>query len=293
MLLILQNYLPVLIFLCLIFSLNIRSQEAITGTINEQYLGISFTVPDNWQAYKAEIGYFLVSETRKGFILVMQHDYESIEELRDAARETLADENGTLLQPDGDLEMIGTSGIAMHYNGYVEWQQAKAYAIALVSPYGGGVTILTAVEPQTFSQLYIELVKGIADGVQFSKPEIPPVVEQWKNNLTGMRLTYMHTYSSGTSGGFSDRIVIDLCPSGTFAYSSSHNLSIDTGGAYGYNHARDGGAGKWDIISINGQPALQLAFHDGNIQQHMISLQGDSFNLDNRRYFRTNDAQCF
>ena len=270
-----------------------HSQEPLTGRINEPYLGISFTVPDTWTAYKTEIGYFMVSETVKGFVIIMQHDYNSIQELQNAAMEGIADESGTILQPDGKPERYGETALSIKLTGYVEWQQAKAYALALLSSHGGGVTILTAVEPQIFSQQYIELVKNIAQGVEFSKPETPPVVEQWKNALTGMRLTYMHTYSSGTSGGFSDKIVIDLCPNGTFSYSSSHNLSIDTGGAYGYNHAKDGGAGKWDIISIHGKPTLQLSFHDGNIQQHMISLQGDSFYLDNRRYFRTNDAQCF
>jgi hypothetical protein len=279
-------------FITVALSGTLHAQEAVTGTVVEPYLGITFTVPDAWETYKTEIGYLMVSESEKGFVLVMQHDYNSIDELRSAAREGIADESGTYLQPEGNPESIGTSGIAMHYTGYVEWQQAKAYAVALISPHGGGVTILTAVEPQTFSQSYIDLVKSIAEGVRFSEPEIPPVVEQWKNSLTGMRLTYMHTYSSGTTGGFSDKIVIDLCPSGAFSYSSSHNLSVDTGGAFGYNHARDGGAGKWNVISVNGQPALQLSFHDGNLKQYMISLQGDSFYLDNTRYFRTNDAQC-
>ncbi len=270
-----------------------RSQDPLAGKINEPYLGISFTVPDDWTAYKTEIGYLMVSETERGFVLIMQHGYNSIQELQNAAMEGIADESGTYLQPEGKPEQIGTSGLSMQYTGYVEWQQAKAYALALLSSHGGGVTILTAVEPQTFSQQYVDLVKNIGQGVEFSKPETPPVVEQWKNALTGMRLTYMHTYSSGTSGGFSDEIVIDLCPNGTFSYSSSHNLSIDTGGAFGYNHGRDGGAGTWDIINGSGKPALQLSFHDGTIRQHMISLQGDNFYLDNNRYFRTNDTQCF
>jgi len=292
MFLFLRNYLPLLMFLCLMFSLNIRSQDAITGTINEQYLGISFTVPDNWQAYEAEIGYLLVSETQKGFILVMQHDYDSIEELRNAARETLADENGTYLQPDGNPEMIGTSGIAMHYAGTVEWQQAKAYALALISPHGGGLTILTAVEPQSFSQKYIDLVHTIGRGVEFTKPEIPPVVEQWRHALTGMRLTYMHTYSSGSSGGFSDKIVIDLCSGGVFGYSDRSSVSVDVGGAFGFSHGQGGGAGAWDIVPVNGQPALQLSFHDGSVHRYFISLEDDKFYLDNRRYFRTHDPAC-
>ncbi len=272
---------------------SVRSQEQLTGKINERYLGIAFTIPEQWTGYKTDIGYLMVSETQKGFILVMQHGYNSVSELRGAAREVIADDGGTLLQPEGEPEAIGNSALGMHYTGYVEYQQAKAYAIGLISSHGGGVTILTAVEPQTFSQTYIDLVKNIARGVEFSKPEIPPVVDEWKNSLSGMRLTYMHTYSSGTSGGFSDRIVIDLCPDNIFSYSSSHNLSIDTGGAFGYNHGNDGGAGSWDIISVNGQPALQLSFNDGSLRQHMISFENNTFYLDNRRYFRTREAQCY
>lgn len=62
----------------------------------------------------------------------------------------------------------------------VEWQQVKAYALVFLSSYGGGVTILTAVEPQTFSQKYIELVQTIARGVEFSKPETPPIIDQYR-----------------------------------------------------------------------------------------------------------------
>jgi hypothetical protein len=286
-------HLVMIIVTTAMLSVDGRSQEQVTGKITEPYLGISFTVPDLWTAYKTEIGYLMVSESEKGFVLVMQHSYNSIQELRNAAMEGIADESGTNLQPEGNPEQYGETGLSIKLTGYVEWQQAKAYALALLSPHGGGITILTAVEPQTFSQKYIELVQTIAQGVEFSKPETPPVVDQWKNALTGMRLTYMHTYSSGTSGGFSDKIVIDLCPNGTFSYSSSHNLSVDTGGAFGYSHGKDGGAGTWDIINVSGHPALQLSFHDGSVKQHMISLQGDSFYLDNTRYFRTRDAQCW
>jgi hypothetical protein len=285
-------YAIALFFISAAIYANVQSQEPLTGKISERYLGIAFTVPDGWQAYKTEIGYLMVSETRKGFILVLPHDYNTVDELRQGAREGLADESGTMLQPEKEPEIIGNNGVSVEFTGYVEWQPAKAYALGLVSPHGGGVTILSAVEPESYSRQYIELVRNIGSGVEFTKPEIPPVVEQWKNNLSGMRLTYMHTYTSGTSGGFSDKVVINLCPDGSFSYSDRSNLSIDVGGAYGYSHGQGSGAGSWDVVSVNGQPALQLMFHDGSVRRHMISYQNNSFYLDNNKYFRTNDAGC-
>ena len=263
-----------------------------TGRVAEPYSGMAFTVPEGWSAWTTQIGYLIGSDHYKGFRLVMQHQYNSVSELVQAASEPIQDDNGTMLHHESAPERFGESGISAYYTGYVEWQKAKAYAIGLISPYGGGVTILTAVEPEAFSDQYSERVQKIANGTTFSEPEVPPVVDQWKQDLAGVRLTYMHSYSSGLSGGYSDHIEIHLCHDRSFGYTDKSSVSVNVDGGYGFSHGRGSGAGTWDIISASGRPALQLSFHNGEQQIHRITLQGNDLYLENRRYFRTRNALC-
>ncbi len=287
------NQITTLLFIFLLMLHNgSQAREPVTGRVSEPIPGIAFTVPEGWSAWKTELGYLMGSDHHKGFILVMQHQYNSVSELVQAASEPIQDGSGTILQRERAPERYGESGISAYYSGYVEWQQAKAYAIGLISPFGGGVTILTAVEPGAFSDQYTGRVQRIADGVTFSEPEVPPVVDQWKQDLAGVRLTYMHSYSSGLSGGYSDHIEIHLCHDRSFRYTDKSSVSVNVDGGSGFSHGRGGGAGIWDIISANGQPALQLSFHNGEHRIYRITLQSNDLYLENRRYFRTRNALC-
>lgn len=286
-----------LLFLVLLFAAGLTSglyaQEPLTGNVEDRYLGISFHVPDDWTTYNTGAGYLMASETQKGFILIMQNEFNTIEALQSAAREGIVEEeSGIFLMPEGDIDPFMDHGVQAEMTGMVEWQHAKAFAVGLLTPFDTGVTILTAVDPGIFSKEYVYRVQKIAGEMTFAKPQDHPVVEQWKESLSGMRLTYMNTYSSGTSGGFSDKIEIDLCPGGSFTYSDRSTISVNSGGGSMFNHDRNRGDGNWDIIDSGGQPALQLTYYDGSNRTYQISVDGDTFYLDSRRYFRTQDAAC-
>jgi hypothetical protein len=276
----------------LMFHNDSQASEPVTGRVTEPFAGVAFTVPQGWSAWKTDIGYVMGSDHHKGFILVMQHQYNSVAELMQAAAEPILDDSGTMLQQKSAPEKYGESGISAHYTGFVEWQQAKAFVIGLISPFGGGVTILTAVEPATFSDQYPERVRKIADGITFTEPEVPPIVDQLKQDLAGIRLTYMHSYTSGLTGGYRDHIEIHLCHDRAFGYSDKSSVSVNVDGGYGFGHGSGGGSGAWDVISVNGQPALQLNFHSGEQKIYHIAIQGNDLYLENRRYFRTRDALC-
>lgn len=286
-----------LLFLILLFATGLTSglyaQEPLTGNVEDRYLGISFHVPDGWTSYKTGAGYLMASETQKGFILIIQNEYNTIEALQSAAREGIVEEeSGIFLMPEGDSKPFMEHGVQAELTGMVEWQQAKAYAVGLLTAFNSGVTILTAVDPGIYSQEYVDRVQKIAGEMTFAKPVNHPVVDEWKESLSRMRLTYMNTYSSGTSGGYSDKIEIDLCPGGTFIYSGRSTISVNAGGGSLFNHDRNRGDGNWDIIDYGGQPALQLSYYDGSHRTYQISVDGDTFYLDNRRYFRTRNASC-
>lgn len=271
----------------------LAGQDPLTGKVDAPYLGLTFSVPEGWTAYKAGEGFLLGSDTQAGFILIMQNEYSTLEAIRIGTREGIIDEmNGIILQPESGAELFMENGVQIHLAGQVEWQQVKAYAVGLITPSNTGITILTAVEPGSFSPDYVERVQNIAKGLSFSKPEVHPIAEQWIQNLTGMRLTYMNSYSSGSSGGYSDTIEIDLCPGRVFNYSDRSNMSLDVSGGFAYSHGQNKGDGTWTVASGGGLPILQLMFHDGSTRQYTISVERDDFYLDNRRYFRTREAAC-
>lgn len=269
----------------------VTQPDRTTQTVAAPSLGFKFNLPPGWMANQLQTGYLLGSQTQKGFVLILSHQYSSIQDLETAAQQGIADENGTRLHLSGTIESLGENGIAAPFTGLVEWQQAKAHAISLLSPHGGGVTILAAVEEKSYSSDYEKLAEQVGNSVSFFKPEIPPVVDQWKETLTGARLTYMWNYYSGGSGGSyaggSQTTKIDLCPQGYFNYMDRNQMAVDGGGSSGYGGGNDRGSGTWQVLSRGQQPVLRLTFHDGRLLEYALSMEEGKTFLDDKRFFRT------
>jgi len=238
------------------------------------------------------VGYVMGSRTQKGFILILLHELNSREELRSSAREGIVDQNGTALRLTSGLKNYGQQGLQGELSGTVEYQPARAYAISMVSPYGGGVTILAVVEKKSYTGKYADLAQAVAKSIRFFKPQAPPITEEWKQRLSGARLTYMWSYYSGGGGGAyaggSQKTIIDLCEQGYFRYSDNNQMAVDGGGSVsGYSGGNSQGQGKWQVVARGNQPILQLQFHDGKLYEYVLSLDGSKTYLDNKRFFRT------
>lgn len=265
--------------------------------IVEKDVGVRFRVPKGWIAKKTEMGYLLGSNTEKGFLLVSSHELPSIEQLRAEAQAGLTDENGTALQLSGEVVPFGKNGLAAEYRGAVEWQPARAYAIGLLSPHGGGVTVLAAVEEASYSGKYRRLAETVATSVEFFEPQVSPVAEEWKQRLSNARLTYLWSYYSdsgvdGSYAGGSQETVIDLCGQGYFRYSDRNETAVDGGYGTGYNaggfaSGKDRGQGTWEVATRGAQALLRLKFHDGRVFEYVLSLREGKTYLDHKRYFRT------
>jgi hypothetical protein len=265
--------------------------------IVDKEFGVRFTPPKGWIAQKNEAGYLLGSHTEKGVIVMTGNEYSSLEQMRAEARQGLVDENGTNLQLAGEIVAIGEKMLGAPYQGMVEWQPAKAYAVGLLSPLGGGVSIIAMVETVSYSEKYADYVKAIAKSMQFFKPETPPIAEQWKRDLSGVKLTYLWSYYSGGSSdgsyaGGSQKTEIHLCPQGLLKNFDSNQMAIDGGYSSGYNASaygggKDQGRGTWEVAAQGQTPLLVLRFNDGRVKQFQISYKNKKFYLDGNRYFRT------
>ena len=274
-----------IILIAVLFTTNLFAQK--TGRVDYKTLGISFTIPDGWVGQETEASFIMGSNTVAGFILLIPNGITSMSAMEMEARKGISEENGTFLQLDGELEKINNNTIGGEYKGLIEWSKCKAFMIGKVNPFGNGVTVLAATTSQLYSAEYKKLAKQVAASIQFSKPVLPEVSKQWSETLKNARLTYMNTVSS-YDGGFSDKIVIDLCAQGYFRHSSNSSMAFDTDAGFGSSHANDKGAGTWKVTAnAAGQAVLQLNFNDGSISEYVITLEDGKTFLNGTRYFRT------
>ncbi|RLE17799.1 MAG: hypothetical protein DRJ08_02820 [Acidobacteria bacterium] len=134
--------------------------------------GFSFQPPADWVArVNPGAGYILGSQNHKGVILVSHHSYPSLEKMRTEAAGGLIDPKSNVrLIPEDGFESVGNNGFGGLLSGTIQGKQAKAYLLGLMSPYGGGVSILVAVTPESYTSQYPGFAKTLAASVQFSRP---------------------------------------------------------------------------------------------------------------------------
>ncbi len=264
--------------------------------IIEKERGIRFVIPKGWIGRKTEAGYVFGSKTDKGIMLMLPHDFKSLGVLRQEAHKGII-EAGTVLKLQGKVHSFGKNGLAAKYSGTMQGQKATAYAIGLISPYGGGVTIFVAVESASYSTKYQKVAEALARSVKFFKPEVPSVAEEWKKRLNNSRLTYMWSYYSGGSvdgsyAGGSQETKIDLCAQGYFRYSDRSEMAVDGGyssdyNVSGYDADRDKGQGTWEVVGRGQQAVLRLKFRDGRVFEYTLHLQDGKTYLNGKRFYRT------
>ncbi len=293
-----RKYLKYFLFVIVLIPGSLLAQ--ITGKIELKELGINIIIPEGWQAWETEEG-LAASSTASSFTVNLSlHDNRSSASLK-SEMELGLNEPGMSLKLINQLESIHNTGWAGEYEGKIMLLNAKAYFASLVNPYGQGVTVYCSSLTRQYTSQVPEIVHLFIEGISFFEPVQPTVVqsttaevdpstiEAWKQKFNDAKLTYMHTYSSGSSGGFSDKIEIHICSKGYFIYKSRSTVSVDTGGAFGYGSGGDAGDGSWEIVAGNqGYAVLRLKFKNGNnVYEYNLSSEDGKTFLNDRRYFVT------
>ena len=277
----------------LIFTANNVSAQQ-TGKINFEQIGIAFTIPSGWMGQEADGMYLMGSNTIPGLVLMIPQNYADMEAMKKDIQAGYADAAGTVLKPEGSIEVLGDGALGVVYTGTVEGQPAKGYLIGVLNPHGQEVGILSVTTIDQYSEAQPKVAKAIWKSLEFSEPTTGPIIEQWKKDLSGVKLTYMNSYSSssyvdgGISGGYSTKIVFDLCSAGYFNYYGSDDMSMGGDYSSAYSSNKGKGSGSWDIVvSADGSPLLQLKFNNGKVWEYHIEWKGEEFHMDGKRYFRT------
>lgn len=266
----------------------ISTQKATGKIYTAPNSAFQFNLPQAWKAQVLENGsYLLGHHSVAGFIMIMPHEYGSLTQMQQASIQGIQ-EDGIVLSPSSEFTAYGKNGLMVDFGGTIQGQPVKSHAIGLVSPFGGGLTILTAVTNHLYTKEHLTIIQSIANSVTFSKPKVTAASNSWNSRLTGKRLLYLKT-----ANGFSDKITIDLCRNGQFGYNS--NSSGMSGGATTLTYAgQNGGQGTWKIKGRGQQTILILSFTNGEIYEYQLSKRASmgQVNLDNRRYFIQDESAC-
>ncbi len=280
-----------------LFAICILIQSAnaqLSGPVDYPYLGVKFSIPQNWVGQESEEGILMGSNNEAGLMIMMPHTFQSIDQIKQEAELGITDE-GLSLRRSGEFQAEGNNGIGAEFSGTVQGEAAKAYLISLLNPNGGGVTMMAMTTTSVYSPQLVGRVRELSQSVVFSQPKQSDEVAEWKAYFSNKRLTYMNTYSStdynGGYSGYSDKKIMHLCGEGYFKSSSSSNSSFDTGGGaggFGYTHGQGKGAGTWKIVpNSQGKAILELTFYEGNVVEYQLEFTDDKTYLNGTRYFVT------
>ncbi len=238
--------------------------------INDAGLGISFVAPAGWMAKKQGEVLLLGSNTHKGFIIIQPHSYTNINQMSQDASEGLTDEeSGILLTPASQFQAFGKNGLSGEFAGTVQGVQARAFAVGLISPKGGGgVTILAAVESGSYTTAYPGFVRSIASSLTFSSPQASTSSAgsgATDANLMNYFKGEYYSYSGGSTiyGGAGTERTITLCPDGN--YRDSYEFSASGGDWGGATNQR--GAARWSIQGSQTQGVITVTYANGQSKQ--------------------------
>ncbi len=280
-----------LLILALLTTEHLKAQ--LTGVINYEQYGISFTIPEGWVGQEQEESILMQSRTIPGIGVITTHTYTK-SELEEEAKKGLKEGYGTNMQLQGELEHLSATAIGGIFEGKLEGSNAKSYVIGIENPNeeGLGISIMIATYPNMFTDKHIETAKEIYKSFTFKKVEKSDEIVEWIEFFQDVKLTYMDSYSSSTGGGYSSEESMDLCSEGYFIFGSSNTMTLGGSNYSGYSDSQKAGSGTWDVVSgNNGTLLLVLTYYNGSQDSYELEYRDDKTYLNGYRYFRTMEGE--
>lgn len=252
---------------------------AATGSsYADPYGAYRFRAPAGWSG-KLEDGSFLLNHGSSAIQLgIAPHAYNSVAEIRADVFPIQDADNQIYLQPQ--IQPWGSQGLLVRFEGSAHGQAVVIETLSLISPHGGGISVVGSGLRQQYTEEHSALLRAIAASASFSKPPVSPAAAQWQQRLSGKELLYLNT-----EGGGSTQISIQLCANGSFTYSS--NDSYLSGGFSTFSYAgQDQDSGRWRVLSRGSEVVLLLNRRSG-VSEYVLSPRqaSNEVGLNGRRYF--------
>jgi hypothetical protein len=267
-------------------------------------LGCSFAIPAGWNGQKQGEAVYVTSTSYKGFIVITRHAYKSLQEMAQEAGQGIVDQStNTRLMPASQFQPFKTNGLVAEFAGSAQGQQARTFAIGLIGPQGGGVTIMAATEAASYSSDYSDAVLAIAGSLSFlpvgASGGAPMAGAQGgggatDSSLLGYFAGEWYSYSSGSTiyGGAGTERTMTLCPDGLFRDSSEFSASGT--GAWGAANAQ-AGWGRWMIQGDRSQGVITVTYPNGQLKRityRVISKEEQTISFDGVTYAFAGAAKC-
>ncbi len=267
---------------------------------SDPYFGFSLLPPSGWSFEKNANGFLMKSGTRT--ILASPHEMNDEEMLRSSLAEGVQfPQAGTVLNLEGDVAGFGAGGVTCRLAGTVEGADARALNIALVSPHGGGASLVAWAGPDQYDASFEATARKVAESVKFEARAERPEVKEWRGVLARSRLSIIDSdYTSGLSqdgygsgSGYSIEKHFDFCADGSFRFTDQSSYSVDAGSAGVAGGSNDANrAGQWSIHVIDRFVVLLLQYQDGQSAQHVLTAQGQTVFLDTEEWQRSGSPLC-
>lgn len=235
--------------------------------IKEPKVGLELELPAEWKYKRLQTGYILGHPSVKGFILVLLHFNQTLEELKQDLYAGFYDNSGFNLQVEGAIREINEETLIAEYSGMANGEAAKGYGVGLLSPYGSGVLISVFTTPGAFNEEYMDVVEDLAMAVHFVEPVLTSPDEEWTKLLLGQ---VIENKKPGAAN-----LKLHFHGEDTFtAYSKKHGQRTT---AKSDAHAN----GQWEVLYVMDQPILKLTFFDGSERQYTLHVEADDIYLNN------------
>lgn len=133
---------------------------------------------------------------------------------------------------------------------------------------------------------------GAAMGGQPGVAEDTPLIRQWRQHLTGKRLSYRDSYYSNDirgSGGYSMKWDAFLCGDGTFVFQQGSDITVDVGTAGRSSFNRGGSSGTWRLVEQMGQVYIVYQMTDGTSDYGALRFENGATYLDRDRVYVTEE----
>jgi hypothetical protein len=115
------------------------------------------------------------------------------------------------------------------------------------------------------------------------------LVQQWLKHLGGKKVSFLESYSSGASGGYSIRRDYYLCSDGRFVFRESNSAAIYVPGASASSGGLSSGEGRWRVLAQGEQAVLELTWSDGRVAQRLLEYDGSRTFIDGERWYVTEE----
>ncbi len=259
-----------------------------TGTqLRDANVGYAFNAPAGWQVKQENGNYGFTRAGEDVVLAVVPHGYNSVQTIMASHQDANDPKNNTYLK--ASKQTYGSQGAWLGWDGTANGQAVSLQTIALVSPYGGGVSVLLIAPKNVYRAEHRTILQSIANSVTFTKPQVSPLAEQWKSRIAGRQLLYFYTAS-----GFSEKQSYDFCSDGTFAMNVDNSASSsDFGGSF--SAATQGGnAGTWRVVVQGNQAVLMLMLRDGGTRQFTLAntSNGVGMLLNGKKFLSQASSRC-